>query len=597
MRLPCFLQMAIAGGMAFYGNPAAFPQGWPEYGHDPQHTTISSRGAQTPEVTRWSTPVDLAPQYDGSDLYIHYGSPVITPGNTLILPVKTGATDSFQVEARAAGNYGALLWTLVTDYSVPPHDWFPICGVTLCSNGPTVVVPAAGGTILARTAPDSNDGTTARLAFYGIDNYDSDPDTCNAAIHICTPISSDALGNLYFGYVSTGAALPGFPDGIPSGLARISTTGVGSFVSAAEMSGDGSMSKVATNCAAAFSNDGTTLYVVVDNISPFANGGFGQGYLCALDSTTLARKSSVFLEDPRSIGAACVTDDSSATPTVGPDGDVYYGVLEADLGSNNFRGWLLHFSSDLSTTKLAGAFGWDDTPSVVPASAVPSYSGPSSYLLLTKYNNYAGIGSGDGVNRLALVDPNTPFTDPVSGAAAMNPFITVKGVTPDPDWVDEYPNAVREWCINSAAVDPANHCALVNSEDGHLYRWDFTKATDAPGQLSPGLYLAPATGEAYTPTVVGPDGAVYAINNARLFSTTTVALFQPTVAATSEMLSLTYHCAAPDVTYSVETSFDLTNWTTAGVDQGSGDVGQNISASIILGGETQRFMRLRVTTP
>jgi hypothetical protein len=265
--------------------------------------------------------------------------------------------------------------------------------------------------------------------------------------------------------------------------------------------------------------------VAVNNVSVASAGSFGHGYLCALDSTTLAMQSSVFLNDPRpttgSPLAANVTDDSSASPTVGPDGHVYYGVMEGNFPSNNDRGWLLHFSGDLLTTKLPGAFGWDDTASIVPAAAVPSYTGPSSYLLLTKYNNYAGIHTGDGVNRLALVDPNTSFTDPVTGATAMNPFITVKGVTPDPEYVAGYPNAVREWCINSAAVDPVNHCAMVNSEDGKLYRWDFTKATDAPGQLYPGLDLAPPTGEAYTPTVIGPDGAVYAINNATLFSVIT----------------------------------------------------------------------------
>jgi hypothetical protein len=33
-----------------------------------------------------------------------------------------------------------------------------------------------------------------------------------------------------------------------------------------------------------------------------------------------------------------------------------------------------------------------------------------------------------------------------------------------------------------------------------------------------GLTLASTTGEAYAPTVIGPDGAVYAVNNAQLFS-------------------------------------------------------------------------------
>ena len=54
---------------------------------------------------------------------------------------------------------------------------------------------------------------------------------------------------------------------------------------------------------------------------------------------------------------------------------------------------------------------------------------------------------------------------------------------------------------------------VVNSEDGHLYRWNFVT-----NQLTTGLLLEPPTSEAYTPTVIGPDGAVYAINNAQLFS-------------------------------------------------------------------------------
>ena len=141
----------------------------------------------------------------------------------------------------------------------------------------------------------------------------------------------------------------------------------------------------------------------------------------------------------------------------------------------------------------------------MPADAVPSYSGTSSYLILTKYNNYAN-GGGNGQNKVAILDPNATETDPISGATVMKEVITIVGPTRIRTWP-----GVDEWCINSAAIDPVNKCAVVNSEDGHVYRWDFTTNT-----LSAGLKLAPPTGEAYTPTLIGPDGAVYAINNAVL---------------------------------------------------------------------------------
>ncbi|HEX7577911.1 MAG TPA: hypothetical protein VF430_07745, partial [Verrucomicrobiae bacterium] len=67
----------------------------------------------------------------------------------------------------------------------------------------------------------------------------------------------------------------------------------------------------------------------------------------------------------------------------------------------------------LVQNKLPGAFGWDDTASIVPASIVSSYYGSSSYLLMTKYNNYADTG-GDGVNKIAILDPQNSETDPIS---------------------------------------------------------------------------------------------------------------------------------------------------------------------------------------
>jgi hypothetical protein len=182
--------------------------------------------------------------------------------------------------------------------------------------------------------------------------------------------------------------------------------------------------------------------------------------------------------------------------------------LENPFPSNNDRGWLLHFSSDLTQSKLPGAFGWDDTASIVPANMVPSYTGTSSYLLMTKYNNYQGIGTGDGVNKLAVLDPNAMMDDPVTGACVMQEVLTITGVTPDPVLP-----AVREWCINTAAVDPATDSILANSEDGTLYRWDL-----ATNLFTQSVNLTSPTSEAYTPTVIGVDGTVYAINNATLFT-------------------------------------------------------------------------------
>jgi hypothetical protein len=232
------------------------------------------------------------------------------------------------------------------------------------------------------------------------------------------------------------------------------------------------------------------------------------GYLLALNSRTLAPIARVRLKDPKSGNDATLAFDSSATPTVGPDGDVYFGVLENPCcAENHDRGWLLHFDSLLTQSKIPGAFGWDNTASIVPASMIPSYSGSSSYLIMSKYNNYANVG-GDGMNKLAVLDPNASETDPVTGVTVMNEVITVVGPTPDVDLP-----GVKEWCINSGAVDPGTGSVLVNSEDGKLYRWDLSANT-----LSESVTITSGVGEAYTPTAIGVDGTVYAINNSVLFA-------------------------------------------------------------------------------
>jgi uncharacterized repeat protein (TIGR01451 family) len=102
--------------------------------------------------------------------------------------------------------------------------------------------------------------------------------------------------------------------------------------------------------------------------------------------------------------------------------------------------------------------------------------------------------------------------------------ITIAGVTHDDDFPNN-PNAVREWCINTAVVDPFTKSVLANSEDGKLYRWDL-----ANNVFSEVITLTPGIGEAYTPTLIGPDGTVYAINNATLFAVGNVPVLDADVA-------------------------------------------------------------------
>ena len=70
----------------------------------------------------------------------------------------------------------------------------------------------------------------------------------------------------------------------------------------------------------------------------------------ALASTTLAPVTRRPLLDPATGTPAWV---SSASPTAGPDGDVYICVLEA--GSHNRRGWLLHYDAGLTQVRTPAA--------------------------------------------------------------------------------------------------------------------------------------------------------------------------------------------------------------------------------------------------
>lgn len=475
---------------------------WFGYGRDAQHTAVSAIASQDLGRIAWSSPVDLAPQYTPSGaLLTHYGSPIVTTNNTVVIPVKTAATGVYRVEGRD-GATGALLWSAATDYVTPPRNWLPPYNLLLTQQG-RLYAPGAGGKLLMRTDADAANGTFAAQIFYGAATYNANPAAFDGSVFINTPLTADAQGNLFFGFHVTGTN----PAGLVSGIARVSPDGTGIWVGAATAAGDPSVQKPAMNCAPALSIDGGTVYIAVNRGSTSATQ---TGFLLALDSATLATRAKVALTDPNLLTPARISDDGTSSPVVGPDGRVFYGVLETQFPTHNARGWLLQFDALLNPAGAPGSFGWDVSPSVIPAAMVPSYTGTSTYLLAQKYNNYNGVGTGDGLNRMAVLDPKASQADPVvPSVQVMREVLTILSPTPDGNSA----TARREWCINTMAADPTRKSILANNEDGVLYRWDLTTNT-----LSQGLRLNAGLGQAYTPTLVGADGAVIAISNAILYS-------------------------------------------------------------------------------
>jgi hypothetical protein len=500
-----------------------------------QHTGVYDTPAQRLNQVLWSTKLNL----NNSGIYIHYGAPVITASNTVIVPVRT--TNGFELNA-FEGKTGRLKYTLATDYVSPRNIESAVVyqpALAIRRKGTRLYYAGAGGTVYFIIDPDSDSpGAPTQVCFYtNIESYSASPAAYSNSVFIDTPLTPGPGGDIYFGFVSTtnGAFKPfGTNEG---GFARVDPSGDAVYVFATKASGTVQAKQAALNVAPALSNDGATLYVAAKR------GMNGLDYLLGLNSTNLILK---YRSPPTS-----TSDNSTASPMVAPDGDVYFSG--PGFGS---RWAIVHYNSDLSTKKPPGSFGWDSTPAVVPTNMVPRYSGNSPYLLFNKYNYYA-YGGGNGVNKVALLDLNTTQPDPYDYYSYRKPTMrevaTVIGSTPDSGAQgSSYPYAVREWCINAAAVNPRTKSILAPCEDGRLYRWNL-----ADDSLTETISLALGFGEPYVPTVVGPDGIVYTLNGGTLFAVG--GLSNVAVAVYSSAPNLRSFVAGQPVTFTaIVTNLDAT---------------------------------------
>jgi hypothetical protein len=126
---------------------------WAGFAGNAQHTAAARTRPQPFRRIRWRAKVDLAPHLQFGELPIHYGSPMITAANTVLVPTRVSKQAGFRVVAYS-GTSGARRWSIDTDYRPPAFTggfgaWTPPLPAVLTPSA-ALAVAGGGGTVLVR---------------------------------------------------------------------------------------------------------------------------------------------------------------------------------------------------------------------------------------------------------------------------------------------------------------------------------------------------------------------------------------------------------------------------------------------------------------
>ena len=184
-----------------------------------------------------------------------------------------------------------------------------------------------------------------------------------------------------------------------------------------------------------------------------------------------------------------VSDQSTSSPVVLPDGAVLYGGFNY---YNNYRGHLVKFDA---TGKLLASYddGWDQTPAI--------WANGGSYSVLVKDNHY-GSWYSNAVGPYDLTQLDANLAHQWSYTSTNTNSCTLQGS--NLSCVSDHPTGF-EWCVNAAAIDE-NGTVYANSEDGRVY------AILQGGTLAQSRFLLESLGAAYTPVTVDGQGRTYTMN-------------------------------------------------------------------------------------
>jgi hypothetical protein len=546
---------------------------WPQWAQNPQHTgavSIIGQNLNRNLVNIVYDPLVPAEQAaTGGDLLAHYQAPLVD-GDDVFMVFKSGTYNIHNYSTQKWGENRfqwvngqlVLQWSYLSDWNPPGSAfdfWEPVFHPVL--SGQYLYVPGSAGSIVKLNR--ANGSVAGRIQPFSDFNQNR---------FTASPLTVDGAGNIYYNVLQLRSNSDFFSqDAVDSWLVKITPAGAVSMASYKTLvpnapgANDSCLAtfdnsqlpwppsptavppsitcgtqRVALNIAPAVAPNGTIYSVTRAHfISRY-------GYLVAINPdltpkwaaslrdrfhdgcrATAAEPGILPLNgtpggcrtganagvDPATnrAGDGRVIDDSSSTPTIAPDGSIFYGALSR---YNYDQGHLMHFAADGSYLGDYG-FGWDSTVAI--------YSHNGTYSVVIKDNHYS-LGSYCDVEAFCPADRTA--TNSFSPEAY---FVTQLGPNLAVEWkfqnvntqscsrdangnitcVSDHPHGF-EWCVNAPLVD-GNGVVYANSEDGNLF------AIVQGGTLKQKIFQQLALGAAYTPASIGSDGKIYSQNAGHLF--------------------------------------------------------------------------------
>jgi uncharacterized protein (TIGR03437 family) len=570
------VEIQIGGMTSVQTSIAIGSANWTQWGQNPQHSgSVPLAGQALGEILAniLYDPLAAPEQQANGELLVHYQTPLVDASGNVFMEFKSGTLAFAGYSTESWGENGFVwqnnqltqTWSFTSDWIAPGivADFFEPVFHAALANG-SVYVPGANGSIIQL---DLETGAEIqRIAPFG-----TDPNTYETG-----PISADAFGDLFYNAVQIVIAPNASfysNDATDSWLVRVTPDGSFSMVSyktltsAVAPAGDAAClgtfttaqlpwppspnatpgtsacgtERVGLNIAPAIAPDGTIYSATRAHFNEHYS------YLVAINPD-LSRKWAVSLRGlfqdgcgvpvsaggwlpPNGSPGGCATgaplgvdpstnlpgdglvdDNSSASPTVAPDGTVLYGSYSR---YNYAQGHLMHFDADGNYLDEFG-FGWDSTPAI--------YSHGGTWSAVLKNNHYGGLGSYCDDETFCPVDrtssnpasPEAYFVTQLNGSMGIewsfqntNSQSCTRNADGTITCVSDHPFGF-EWCVNAPAID-ANGVVYANSEDGNLY------AIGQGGVLNQNIFQQLAIGAAYTPASLDGQGRIYTQNDGYLF--------------------------------------------------------------------------------